>query len=270
MTNATTAYGPLPNSNPTQYIQRDYTAQFLSRLAKTNAPVLSTQPVLNAHPSLPPQFAQVPSLQRLAELGAADKESSWSAFQALWSELMMPNNQLDKETMQRRPRPRVLMALDGIANLACLTRYLSPSMHNIHPLDLTLPRHFVDCLSGATPLANGGAVFAADSAANRPATPALDLAVRQSEDVGTGERPLVDPEDPWKAIDERALVALRNVPVWRVGGLGRDEVKRMLEYYARSGMLRGRVTEGMVTEMWTMSGRGNVKELERASLEGIM
>lgn len=54
------------------------------------------------------------------------------------------------------------------------------------------------------------------------------------------------------------------VEVKRVGGLSKDEARGLLEYWARSGVVRQRVDEGFVGEKWCLSGGGCVGELERA------
>ena len=273
ITNATTAYAPLPKSDPLQYTQRDYTRLFLSRIAKTNKPVLSTLRLLQRHAALPAHFANVNSLQRLCELGASDPDNAWVAFQALWSELMA---QVPADS-QSRARPPVLMTLDGVAWVSRLSNYLTPSMHYIHAHDLALVRHFFDYLSGGHKLQNGGAVIAADSHSNRPHTPALDLGIRQSEERQAAlkelkdgaelpEQPLFDSNAPWDRVDERGLVAIRGVPTMRLTGLSKHETRSQLEYFAKSGMLRRRVTETLVSEAWTLSGGGNMAQLERTSV----
>lgn len=275
LTSATTAYAPLANTDPVQYFQKDYTSSLLQRVARSSRTALSTQPILRKHPNLPPQYSDLPSLQRLAEVGARDKDSSWTIFQALWTELNIPNREFKEGSIRRKPRPPVLMTLDGLAHIARLTNYLAPSMHYIHAQDLTLVKHFLDHLSGARPLVNGGAILAADSQSNGPASPALDLAIRQSEECAQelkhakrgeklSEQPLFDPADPWNRIDERSLAALRGAQTFRIGGLAKDHTRNLLEYYAKSGMLRQRVTEGLVGEAWTVSGGGIIKQLEKA------
>ena len=187
--------------------------------------------------------------------------------------------QISETDTRHRQRPPIMMTLDGLAWVSRLSSYLASSMHYIHAHDLALVKHFHEHFSGATALPNGGAVLASDSGTNRPKTPALDLAIKQSdervaeiaslEEGGTlPEQPMSDPAQPWERVDERGLVAVRGVPTMRVEKLSKEEARTLLEYYARSGMLRRRVTDTLVGEAWTLSGGGNVSELERASVGG--
>lgn len=44
-------------------------------------------------------------------------------------------------------------------------------------------------------------------------------------------------------------------------GLSKDESRSLLEYAAKSGLLRRRIDEEFVSELWAMSGGGRVGEL---------
>lgn len=282
MTNATTAYTPLPGTKPPQYSQPDYGAALLSRIARANEPVLSSLTLTLDHSNLPLPLQPDTTLHRLAELGAQDPTTSHRVFQALWAELTTPNT-----STKGSKRPPIMLTLDGLAHASRQSAYLRPDMHHIHAHDLALLGHFMAYLSGAKGLPNGGAVIAADSLSNRPVTRTVDLAVRQSEERSaamlpppglddsedhdgqtsmTKEQPLYDPASPYTRIDERVLKALRGVPVVRLAGFSKDEARAVLEYYARSGMLRARVTDGLVGERWALSGGGVVGELERATV----
>ncbi|KAK1011958.1 hypothetical protein LTR54_004813 [Friedmanniomyces endolithicus] len=70
--------------------------------------------------------------------------------------------------------------------------------------------------------------------------------------------------DPYEVKDERvAKVMESGMAVTKVEGLSKDEARSVMEYYARSGMMRGAVTEGLVSERWTLAGCGIVGELEK-------
>lgn len=242
------------------------------------------------------------SLLKLTEAGAADVENSWPIFEALWAELTMPNtpemepqspaeqptsspgeNPSSKDKPAAKPkderRPRILLSLDGIAAVSRQSSYLAPNMHHVHAFDLKIVDHFMSHLSGAKDLSNGGAILAADSYGTRYPTPTLDLAIRQSEQLANPgqlpdpsddgpaqELPLYDEVNPFERHDVRVLQTLRKVPVTRLQGFTREEAQTMLEYYARSGMIRARITNAMVAEKWASSGGGIIRELERSSV----
>ncbi|KAL9057621.1 MAG: hypothetical protein Q9162_002236 [Coniocarpon cinnabarinum] len=279
LTSATTSYTPVPDTQPPQFTQKDYTAALLSRTAKTNLSNLSTLPVLQSHPALPAPPRGLDSLHALCTLGANDPDIAWPAFQALWSELCI---QIPENDARHRPRPPVLLALDGLPWIARLSSYLAPSMAYVHAHDLALVQHFIACLQGEIELPNGGAVLAADTHSDRPYTPALESAIKQSrqrfeqmQNLKEGEelpaQPLTDAADPWTRVDERSLAALRGVETMNVPRLDKAETRALLEYFANSGMLRRRVTETVVGEVWTMAGGGVAAEVERVGVgRGIM
>lgn len=144
------------------------------------------------------------------------------------------------------------------------SEYLSADVQPIHSFDLTLIRHFVDLLSGTTSLPNGGLILAATSASNSPANPALDFSIQVAEArAAKSDKPLWN---PYRNVDLRAMDALKDVDVLKVGGLSKEEARSIMEYYAESGMLRARVDDGFVSEKWSLAGMGNIGELERTSV----
>ena len=132
-------------------------------------------------------------------------------------------------------------------------------------------------------------VLAATSESNQPAIPALRLRLTQLEqaqspaDFPTPAESLVPPfsltkeqraaqRDPFLAYDQRVLDVLdetkSGVQVKRVKGLSKVEARQLMEYWARSGLVRGVVSEELVQERWTISGGGIVGQLEKAVLGG--
>lgn len=213
------------------------------------------------HTNLPISVQSNMSLSRFAELGARDPDVAWPIYQALWKELT--------STTAKQARPPVLFTVDGLSHMSRLSEYLAPSMHYIHAHDLALVDHFVSFLSGASTLPNGGLILGIDSNSNRPPSPSLDLAITQSEvraQTGRTDLPMYDEKSPYDRIDERVLSTMRNVDLMKVENLSRLEARTLLEYYARSGMLRANISDGFVTERWTLAGGGVVGELERASV----
>ncbi|KAF2242706.1 hypothetical protein BU26DRAFT_467086 [Trematosphaeria pertusa] len=263
ITNAHTDYAPLPSSQTQQYTQDTYTATLLSQILKANLKFLEATPV-TTNPPLPLPLPAKPTLKHLAELGIANPEASWPVFVALWQELTQPGH------------PPIMLAIDGLSHIMRNSEYLSADVKPIHAHDLTLIRHFVDHLSGAKPLPNGGIVLAATSQSNAPTSPALDYCVQVAEAMQS--HPDNIPHwNPYKNVDQRAMDVLKDllVPgsggakgldVIRVGGLSKQEARSIMEYYAESGMLRAKVDDGFVSEKWSLAGMGNIGELERVSV----
>ena len=273
ITIAHTSYAPLPASSPLQYTQPDYTASFLLSISRAN-PVLQIlklyQPPSQAQPSADPQLQQqekqqqrrpptipIPpniSLARLCQLGAESPDSAYSTLELLLSELKLPG------------RPPLLFALDGLGFAMRPTKYIDGTHYRpIHAHDFTIISTFLSHLSGTAPLPNGGLVLAAVSESNRPHVEAMELALAQIESLEGKEGGQVA-RDPFKAYDARVMGVFegRGVQVQRIGGLGRGEARSLMEYWARSGIVRGAVGEKEVGEKWVISGGGVIGELERA------
>jgi small subunit ribosomal protein S29 len=72
--------------------------------------------------------------------------------------------------------------------------------------------------------------------------------------------------NPFIEHDKVVQKVMRDVNVWSVEGINRPETRGIIDYYAKSGMLRATVTEALVNEQWAISGRGIIGEIERATL----
>lgn len=168
--------------------------------------------------------------------------------------------------------------------------YLSENVSPIHAHDLALVRHFTSYLSGQAELANGGMVLAIESANNRPSSPALDFcyerdaALKRLEPLEAElsnttqrrrkerlrseleEQRATAEWDAHRKIDDRVLKAMDGVEAWKIKGLSREEARGIMEYYARSGMMRQAVDNRLVGEKWTLSGNGIIGELERGTV----
>ncbi|KAI9877026.1 MAG: 37S ribosomal protein S23 mitochondrial [Pleopsidium flavum] len=253
-----TEYAPLSNSSPNQYVQKTYIANLLSQIGRANAPVLSGLKLSQKH-TLPIPLQSNISLDRLADLGARDPDIAWPIFQALWKELITANTEDIK-------RPPILLALDGLAHVMKTTQYHDTDVKNIHAHDLVIVKHFMDYLSGLRSLPNGGLVIAATSKSNNPKIPSLELALSQMEARGSGNNE-VPQRDPFQNFDDRVFQSLEGVQVTKLQGLTKEEARGLMEYYAKSGVLRQTVSEALVSEKWTLSGGGIVGELERATVK---
>lgn len=57
-----------------------------------------------------------------------------------------------------------------------------------------------------------------------------------------------------------------NIEIQRLTGLSKEEARGLMEYWAKSGLMRRLIDERLVGEKWTISGGGVVGELERGCL----
>jgi small subunit ribosomal protein S29 len=70
--------------------------------------------------------------------------------------------------------------------------------------------------------------------------------------------------EPYRKVDQRVLNMLggsEETTVQTLRGLSRDEARGLLEYFARSGILKESITEAAVGEKWSLSGGGVVGEM---------
>lgn len=125
-------------------------------------------------------------------------------------------------------------------------------------------------------------VLAATSQSNAPTVPTLNIALTELEESQSGiSPPMAGPSsiskpyrpplrNPFTRHDERVLSVFESKPqgldVQRLAGMTKEEARGLLEYYAQSGILRQKVSDGFVAEKWSVSGGGVVGELERASI----
>ncbi|KAI7307175.1 hypothetical protein KC315_g13861, partial [Hortaea werneckii] len=109
----------------------------------------------------------------------------------------------------------------------------------------------------------------------------LKSRLRETKDLAQVSRVLKDHNpavlqewNPYLPIDTRVAETMKpstgkggaGTPVQKLAGLSKTEARGIMEYYAQSGMLRQTVTEGLVSERWSLSGEGVVGELEKGSV----
>ena len=273
-----TTYTPISDTNPTLYAQGDATAALLTRVINSNKDVLSGLKVSREHPSLGSAVKPGMKLTELVNMGTADRAIAWPVFQALWTELTAtsPAPGLEKHF---QARPPILVTVDGLAHWMKYTEYRTPEFEPIHAHDLAFVNHFLSLLKpGAEKpsLPNGGALVYALSTSNKPHVYALDVALKQVEARKAGVDPK-SPEfpqpDPYTYTDKRVIDAF-NAPkpknakdgaleVQTLGGLTREETRGYMEYFARSGIMREKVSDESVSEKWTLAAGGVIGELEK-------
>lgn len=68
----------------------------------------------------------------------------------------------------------------------------------------------------------------------------------------------------YKQLDDCVMLLFNNTDarVQELGGISRDNTRKLLEYYALNGHIRERISENLVGEKWTLSGGGVIGELE--------
>ncbi|ODA82953.1 hypothetical protein RJ55_01462 [Drechmeria coniospora] len=251
LTNGNTEYAAVTDTNPTQYAQPVYCLKLLQNIYKANKAVLEKLEMQKDWSKL----TNLKSGATLADLALSAKESeyAWPTLHALWTELTLPG------------RPPVLFGLDGLSHINMISEYRDPAFNEIHAHDLTLIRTFVDALSGATKLPNGGAIIAATSGNNAHHHPSQELVLSQLE-AGQAGRDIPKPNAYERKYDDRVYDALKNSYVLRLEGLSKDESRALMEYWGASGLVRDVLNTRTVSEKWALAGHGIVGELERVSL----
>lgn len=176
--------------------------------------------------------------------------------------------------------------MDGLAHaLKAETAYRTAAFKPIHALDLAVVDFFMGFMSGKNSMPNGGLVLGVTSTSNTIKNPSLELALAHLGSQSKHEGPqLAVPEpdhhmsvsfngNPFMAYDPRVLSIFHNnnpgkVEVQEVKGLSKEEAKGLMEYWARSGLVRDVVNDRFVGEKWTLSGGGVIGEMERGVLGG--
>lgn len=264
------AYAPLPKSNENDeqmYIQPQLAADILSRLAHSNSTLLSNLSLIHNH-SKTLKSQKVKNLKDLALMGVQDPHIAPQVWDAIWKELtVLPTS---KESSSKKvARPPVLIAIDGINFWMGQTKYRSTDYKSIHAQQFTLIRQFTDLLFKAKEdsLPSGGMIMACTTKSNHPSSLSFDVLTAQLQwqnIEGANGLPFPKPPSYNKHNDKRIydLFDEENGPeVTELNGLTRTESKGLLEYFARSGMLREAVTDATVAEKWSLSGGGIVGEL---------
>ncbi|OAP56003.1 hypothetical protein AYL99_10155 [Fonsecaea erecta] len=270
--NNTSSYAPLRHADDESehmYIQPHLTQLLLTRIAASNESVLKSLR-LNHVPPKPLSLKNNSTLLDLAQKGAGDHHLSWQAWQAFYKELTEPG---------QNQRPPVLVAADGVDHWMGPTAYRDSEHKLLHSHQFTLVKQFINLLftgstSNTSPFINGGMVIYSTSGSNTPAFPTFNLILSQMRAVQVDSIAPTHPDfplpKPYSKPDPRVLAL--SAPATRGGlnllelkGLNKLESKGYLEYFAKSGLLHRRITEGLVSEMRGLSGGGIVGELARLS-----
>ncbi|KAF2159043.1 hypothetical protein M409DRAFT_30462 [Zasmidium cellare ATCC 36951] len=260
LTIAHTSYQPVSTPDgKTRYVQPHFTAKILENVLNANRPLLEKLRLSGKH-KIPVQIQPDATLARLAEIGAKDPDRAWPVWQALWKELTTPSQQGEGLS-----RPPIMFTLDAIDHIMRISAYLNAEAEPIHAHDLLLPGHFIELLSGREPLSNGGIILGAVSESNRAASHTLDHAVSRNAAIQNEQEPPA--WDPYVKYDKNVQEAMQGVGVQRLQGLSKEEARGIMEYYAHSGMLRNAVTDGLVSERWTLAGGGIIGQIEKGTVK---
>lgn len=221
------------------------------------------------------------SLKDLALAGAEDANQAWPVWQRFWQEL----NTINPSSSAGRARPPpLLIVVDGFDHWMGITKYRSAEFNLIHAHQLTLIEQFVSLLfPSASPsppsshpsssnLANGGIVLAATTGSNTPNFSSFNRLLTQLQARARGLE-ITDPDfpmpGPYTRVDDRVVGLLgatsrtTQPDVRTLKGLSRLEARGLLEYFARSGVMKDVVTEKLVSEKYALSSGGVVGEIAR-------
>ncbi|RMZ89243.1 hypothetical protein DV736_g3525, partial [Chaetothyriales sp. CBS 134916] len=256
------SYNPLSatedNSPHRSYVQPSLTAGLLSRLVYSNEAVLQAlQPQTTPPDSL---FAKpAKTLADVAHYGADHPAQSWPVFTYLMSELTQPG------------RPPLLVAIDGLDHWMGPSHYRNSDYDVIHSHQFTLVKYFLDALfnNNSLQLPNGGLVLAATTASNTPDFPTFSILLQQIAALNNGlqpSSPLFPLPAPYQKLDTRVSSLLdtataANTTITQLHGLSKPETRGLLDYFMKSGLLRDAVNDNLVSELWSLSGCGNVGDL---------
>lgn len=259
------SYAPVPGGEDEQlYVQPHLTSDMLARVVSANRAVLKQLPLAEDHTASKLPTSKKMTLADLATLGADEPSLAWSSWQALWKEL-------NSTSRGKTVVPPVLLAVDSVDHWFDMTKYRSSDFKFIHAHQFLFIRQFVQLLFHTpTPgLANGGMILAATSGSNSPLAPSFHILLRQLEARAKGLQ-MTDPDfplpKPYQKVEQRVLDLFHggeNTQVQELSGLTRLEAKGLLEYYARSGILKDTLTDIKISEKWTLSGGGIVGELTK-------
>ena len=226
------------------------------------------------HGALNKAISKTSTLHTLALLGAGSPENAWPVFQALWKELTATSADPNIQGIEPfKPRPPMLVAIDGLAHWMTNSAYMSPQFKPIHAHDFSLIKHFLSLATTRNALPNGGIALYATSTCNNPLSPALDVSLKQLAARQAGIQPSSSEfplPDPYAKLDSRAMEYFNAVMnggnqlgVQELKGVSKDDTRGLLEYYALSGLMRERISEEVVGEKWSLAGGGIVGELHR-------
>jgi len=209
------------------------------------------------------------SLKDLALLGAEDHTLSWPVWQAFWKELTTKSGGSGNHF-----RPPILFAVDSIDHWMGPTRYRASDFSYIHAHQFILIRQYLSHLFSSPTntketFPNGALLLAATTGSNAPSYPSFKVLLRQLQAQSEGLK-MTDPNfpmpEPYGNTDKHVLDLFKDsqgTQVTELKGMGKKESRGLLEYFAKSGILKSSVTDKLVGEKWGLSSGGNIGELTK-------
>ncbi|KIX07062.1 uncharacterized protein Z518_05039 [Rhinocladiella mackenziei CBS 650.93] len=269
--NNTSSYAPVKEGGAEHatseqlYIHPHLTQALLTRAMYSNEAVLKT---LKLNHPVPKEFSLKPhaTLKDLAQVAVEDHTLAWPVWQAFWRELHEPGT---------KPRPPVLLTVDGFDHWMGPTKYRSAEFKIIHAHQFTLIRQFTNLLFSnndaalPSPLANGGLMFFCTSGSNTPAYPTFTVLLNQMQARAKGISP-TSPDFPLPAPYSKAdpyvmdlMPRTEGIKLLDLNGSSVLESKGLLEYFVRSGVLQTTLTEAAIAEYRGLSNGGIMGELAK-------
>jgi len=249
-------------------MQMDATSKLLQSIVDANKAVLQSLYMSQDYPNISLDSTQKVSLLQLAQHGATYPDASWPVFSALWSEITLKNTD-NIQNLGRRPP--ILYCVDNVSHLFVPSLYdaVTPEgkVEPIHTLDLALPRHFIDHVTGATAFPNGGIALGATSKTDFVRCPPVEVGVELAEarqQSPDSDHKVTDFWNSLQAIDQRTMDICLNLDVLHLKPVSKENAKSIIEYWAYNGMVRERLADSWIGEKWTLSGGGVLGELEKA------
>lgn len=248
----------------------DATAEWLKTIADANQNILKKMTISKSYPNLGITSGKNLSLYQLVQQGISNPDIAWPVFSALWAELTLPNT---PEIEKLGYRPPILYSADNISHLFGASEYQSlqgETLQPIHALDLAVPRHFIDHITGTKKLPNGGVVLGATSKSDVVYCPPLEVGVEMAESRSASPDVAVQLDEYWnplQSIDQRMMDMCLDLDVLTLKGVSKTEAKTLIEYWAYNGLVRQRIADSFVGEQWTISGGGILGELERTVIK---
>jgi small subunit ribosomal protein S29 len=276
-------------------------ANLLSQIAKANASVLDNLKVTKEH-NLPVPVPTNTSLTRLCELGGRDgrdADFAWPIFKAFWSEITAPGmppimmcmdsvSFIMQNSLYRTQDFNVIHSHDlaivrhyvdllsgttslpnGGAVLAATNRSHAPLSKS---LDLALKQaedryKIANHRAPPSGLLGETGKHAQSGSGFKSPSPTLSAIEQEAERRAEGFPGAITQRDPYeKNYDARTDEVLKNIEVMKIGGISKAEARGLMEYWAKSGVLRTTVNEQAVAEKWALAGNGIVGEIQRGAL----
>lgn len=290
ITDGSTDYRPVPQSRPLIYDQRTQTVSIMRRLANANT-LLGNLKLAYTH-ELPTPVKADGTILDLAQLGTRDQDNFVLIFEALLKELTAPGrppilltldglSHIMKESAYKSPQFQPVHAHDLTFVRWFLSHFsgekpfpnggmvLTATSESNEPKIETL-QFRLQQLEVKQALEKGLPNPRQDAELPDPVLPFL---------LATGQQPNPVPQpiahnnydqrvfdvlgSPHGVVAGNQTANAKEVQVQKMKGMSKEEARGMMEYWAKSGIMRQTINDRLVGEKWSLSGGGIPGELER-------